>query len=375
MRDHEALRVERVDPDVVVVAASPVVRVGERLAAVPRHAEAHRHEVQTLLVVRCDGEAHVVRRALGHVVVAAHQPPGVAAVVTAVQRGVLILDQRVHGVRVRGGDGDRDLAHQALRVGEPVARETLPGGASVPRDPEAAAGPAAVEMPRLHLELPHAGEQRVGVAGVDGEVRAAGVRVHEQRAGPGPAAVRGAVHATLLLGPVGAPERAHEHDVGARRVDDDARDPPGRIEPHVLPAAARVGGAVHAVAERGHRADEECLARAGPHHVVRRRRESEGPDRLGGLAVEDRLPVHAPVLGLPDPAGRGADVGDEGVARLAHDGDGPVPLGADEAVTQARPQGGVDLLGDQTQGEEREQRDDGADAGHGRRPRVKARSG
>src|SRR5207247_11342772 len=92
---------------------------------------------------------------------------------------------------------------------------SLPGGAPVPRDPEAAAGPAALEMPRLHLELPHPGEQRVGVAGVDGEVRAAGVRVHEQRAGPGPAAVRGAVHATLLLGPVGAPQCAHEHDVGA----------------------------------------------------------------------------------------------------------------------------------------------------------------
>src|SRR5207249_10343406 len=52
------------------------------------------------------------------------------------------------------------------------------------------------------------GEQRIGIPRVDGQIRASGVRVHEQDPGPGLAAVRRAVHAALLLG------RSEERRVG-----------------------------------------------------------------------------------------------------------------------------------------------------------------
>src|SRR6266699_379381 len=71
---------------------------------------------------------------------------------------------------------------------------------------------------------------------------------------------------------------------------------------------------------------------------------AEGADRLSRLAVEHRAPVHTAVLGLPNPARRGANVRDERVPGLAHDGDGAVPFGSDEAVMQPRPQRRIHLL-------------------------------
>ena len=55
-----------------------------------------------------------------------------------------------------------------------------------------------------------------GLCAIDGDVRAAGVLVDEQRALPGLAAVGGAVDAALLLRTVGVAERAGEHDIGIR---------------------------------------------------------------------------------------------------------------------------------------------------------------
>ena len=195
--DQVAVGVQRVHPDVVVVAARPEPRARQRRAAVQRHAEAHRDEVQPVGIVRRHGEAHVIRRALGHVVVAAHEPPGGARVVGAVQRRVRVLHQRVHPVRVGRGDRHRDLSHGVIRLGEPVARQALPRRAAVARHPQPAARPAAFQVPRLDLELPHRGEQDVRVPGVHREVGAAGVRVHRQYAVPRFAPVGRAIHAAV----------------------------------------------------------------------------------------------------------------------------------------------------------------------------------
>ena len=345
VRDHHAVGIRRIDPDVVVVPAGLEARAPERLAAVARHAEPHRDEVEPLLVVGGDREAHVVRRALGHVVVARHHAPIVAAVVAAVQRGIPILDECVDRIGVGRRDRHGDLAEHTLRVGEATTSEALPRDSAVVRRPQPAARPAALQVPRLHLELPHPGEQRVGVAGIDGEVRAAGVRVDEQDAGPGPAAVRSAVHAALLRGAVGAAQRAHEHDVGIRGMDHDAGDSPRRIEAHVQPASPAVRRPVDAVAQRRRRPDEERLARSRPQDVVRRGGDGERADRLCRFAVEHRTPVHAAILGLPDAARRGADISDERVAGFAHRCNGTVAFGPDEAVMQPRPQRRIHLLG------------------------------
>ena len=364
VRHHEAVGIQRIDPDVVVVAAAFVARAGQRAAAVARHAEAHRDEVQPLLVVGRDGEAHVVRRALRHAVIVAHHVPGRAPVIAPIERGILVLDQRVDGVRVRRSDRHCYLAHDVARVGEAVPRDALPRRAAVSRHPQPAPRPAALEVPGLHLELPHAGEYRIRVARIEGEVRAAGVGIDEQHAGPRLAAVGGAVHAAVLGRPVRPSQRAHQHHIGVRGMDHDARDASRAVEPLVLPAAPRVGRAIHPVAQRRGRADEEGLARACPEHVVRRRRQRHRADRLRRLAVEHRAPVHAAVFGLPDAARRGSDVGYQGVAGLSHHRHRAVALGAHEAVPQARPQRGVDLLGSGGGDEQEERCDYGENASH-----------
>jgi len=147
-------------------------------------------------------------------------------------------------------------------------------------------------------------------------------------------------------------------------MDHDPRDPPSGVEPLVLPAAAAVGGAVDAVAERRRGADEERLARACPEDVVRRRRQRERADRLRRLAIEHGLPTHPAVFGLPDAARGGADVGNEGVARFADHRDGAVTFGADEAVAQVGPEGSVRLLGAGHGNEPEKKRGGGAKTGH-----------
>src|SRR4051794_39716720 len=98
----------------------------------------------------------------------------------------------------------------------------------------------------MELDLPHAREQDARIARVHRDLRTPGVLVDEQRALPGRAAVDGAEHAALLLRTVGRAERAREDDLRIHRVDDDAAEPAGLLEPAVGPRLARVSGLVDA---------------------------------------------------------------------------------------------------------------------------------
>src|SRR5260370_14761141 len=134
--------------------------------------------------------------------------------------------------------------------------EALPRDASVDRLEQAAAGPPARPAPRVNLELPHTGEKHARIARVHGDVGAAGVLVNEQRALPALAAVGGAKDAALLLRAVRMPQRAREHDVRIARIDADAADTRGPIEPQMDPRLARVGRKEDADANRDVAADE-----------------------------------------------------------------------------------------------------------------------
>ena len=123
VRHDHAVRVGRVDPDVVVIAAGRLVARHERqrLAAVDRARERRREEVRLVLVVRGDRHARVVVRAPHRQVVVADHVPALAAVVAAEhlagvrllavpRRAVAGLDERVDAVGVRVRDRDGDLA-------------------------------------------------------------------------------------------------------------------------------------------------------------------------------------------------------------------------------------------------------------------------
>src|SRR5262249_44202474 len=237
-----------------------------------------------------------------------HHLPAVAAIVGAEQltalgllafprQAITGLDRGVDAVRIRLRDRRHDLADRFGR--QAVAGELLPGRAAVARHEQAAAGSAALAAPGVDLQLPHAGEENPRIARIHRQLGAAGVLVDEQRALPRRAAVGGAEDAALGLRPIGVAQRAREHHLRVRRIDDDATDAPGLVEPHVLPRLPGLGRLVDAVADRDVAADP-CLAGPGPDDVGIGRRDREGANRLHRLRVEYVLPVHAAVGGFGD---------------------------------------------------------------------------
>ena len=335
----DAVRVLGVHPDIVVVAAGPVRGLHQRAAAVHRGREEHRGEVEAVGVCRVHREADIVGSALGQVVVGEHQPPGVAGVVGTVEAGALVLEERVPAVGVARGDLRGDLAHRMVfPAGEAAAAvgtgEAFPGVAPVERPVEAAAGAAAPQAVGVDPQLPHPGQQPVGVAAVEGQVGAAGVVVHGEHLLPVGAAVGRAVHAALRLRGVGVAQGAGVHPVRVGGMDQNAGDAAGGFEPPVVERAAPVGGAVDAVPHGERRADDEGLAGPGPDLGRVAGGDREGADRGGLLVVEDRLPGDPAVAGAPETPGSGAE---ESEVRVAGDADGgaePVPVGADMAPLQ-----------------------------------------
>src|SRR5262249_55876440 len=151
--------------------------------------------------------------------------------------------------------------------------------------------------------LPQGGEEHARVARVEADVDGAGVGVLAEHLLPGLAAVGGAVDAALGVGAEGVAQDRGVGDVGVMRVDDELADLPG-LPPDVLPGLAAVGALVEAVAG-GDVAADVGLAGADVDDVRVGRGHGQGAGGGGGLVVEDRAPVDAAVVGLPDAAGGG----------------------------------------------------------------------
>ena len=182
------------------------------------------------------------------------------------------------------------------------------------RKVDAAAVAAAVEIVRLQLDLPRAGDDDVRILLRHLQARATGVLIDEQHVLPGLAAVFAAEHAAFLLRTGGAAERADEHEVFVRRMDDDRADAAGVGKSHLRPRLAGVGRLVDAVAHHVHVADRPGFTGAGPHDIRIAWRDRERTDRLRGLVVERRLPRQPAVGGFPHATGRRARVIDAGLA-------------------------------------------------------------
>ena len=319
--DDLAVAVLRVDPHVVVVPHGTLQerrgRGGD--AAVQSGAVGRGQEVGFVGVVGVGLATGVVRRAARQVAVVAGQLPLAAAVVGAPQlaavgvaalpgHAVAGLDEGVDPVRVVGAHAQRDLAD--LAGGQAVPFQPRPRRAAVAGDVDRAAGAAGGARPGADGDLPHAGEEGAGVGRIDHQVAGAGLLVHEEHVLPGDAAVERAVDAALGLGRVAVADRRRVDDVRVGRVHDDAADPARSLQPHVGPRLAGVQRLPDAVADRHVGADER-LAGPGPHDVGVRRRHGHFPDRVDRLVVEDRTPVDAAVLRLPQPArGRAGVVGE-----------------------------------------------------------------
>src|SRR5262249_16418342 len=157
--------------------------------------------------------------------------------------------------------------------------------------------------PALATEVPHAGEEDVGVLRIHREARAARretLALEDMR--PPLASVGRLVDAAIRAVAPELAGNAGVDDVAVLRVNEDADDALRLGEPHVLPRRAAVGRLVDAVTDR-HRVARPRLARADPHRVVTRRIDSDRANRLDLLVIEDRLERRRAVDRLPDATG------------------------------------------------------------------------
>ena len=208
-------------------------------------------------------------------------------------------DHRVNHLRITRGD--RDVGFEYLRQ---AIRELRPRRATVRRLVDSAgAGPRRVGPERgvlieRRLLLPQRGVHRVGICGIDPYFVRAGVLVLVQHLLERAAAVRRAKHAALGVRSIGMAERRHEQPVRIGGVDVDVRDHLRVVEPEMRPRAAGVVGAVHPVAG-GEIGPDDPRPGADVDDGGVGRRDRDGPDRAGRLAIEQRLPVRAVVARAP----------------------------------------------------------------------------
>ena len=227
--------------------------------------------------------------------------PALAAVGGAEEAALVLFgfDDRVENVRVLQRVGEADPAD--LSLGQP-GLELAPALAAVDRLVEGRLGTAADQRPDMAPALVRGGVDRVRVARVEQDVGDPGLLADREHPGPGLAEVDALVDAALAAA---APERTvgrHPDDPRVARIDQDAADVLGLLEPHALPRLAAVERAVEAVAV-GDAALVVVLAGADPDDVGVLRVDGQGADRIGAFAVEDRRPGGAGVGRLPDAAG------------------------------------------------------------------------
>src|SRR5579884_1467543 len=294
--DH-APRVVRVNPQVVVVA----VRDGhvlEDLAAVVRAPQADVEHPDGLGVLRIGDDVHVVPGALAQLALLGELVPVLTAVVGAVHRALLALDDGPDAAGPGGRGRHADLAEHAL--GQPVlARDVLPSIAAVARAPQAAALATALQLVRPALSAPRRGVQDPRVLRVHRQVAHADALVDVEHALPRRPAIARAVDAALLAGAVRVAQRRDVDHVRVRGMDADLGDVANLGKAQMLPGRAGVGGLPHAVAVRDVAADGR-LAHADVDHVRVGRGDGDGADRRAlEEAVGDVLPVDAAVGGLP----------------------------------------------------------------------------
>src|SRR5688500_7226491 len=88
----------------------------------------------------------------------------------------------------------------------------------------------------------------IGVRWIEFEIGDAGVLVDRERLGPGGAAVGRAIDAALSARGPQRPFRGNESHITVARIDQDAADVFGLLQPHALPRPPRVAALVDTVA-------------------------------------------------------------------------------------------------------------------------------
>ena len=244
--DDQMVRVVGVDPERVILGVYRAEHVPEVLAAIVRNVEAavRPEQVHAVAVSGIGANLAVVHRAR---IQRGPLLPCLPAVGAAIHAAVAAgrLDRRVDDAWIAVKDVEADASLLARRQ---AGGELRPGGAAVARAIDPAAGPAAVESPRLALPLIHRGEEGFRIAWIDHEVGRAGVVVHVEDLPPRLPAVGRLEDAALIVRSPQVADCSDIDDVRMLGMNDDPADVACIGEARGLPGAAGIQRAIHAVA-------------------------------------------------------------------------------------------------------------------------------
>src|SRR6185312_6103269 len=301
----KAVRVLRIDPDVVRIAAPR--HCLERLTAVLRLPEA---AVGNQYLIRIPGghlDVDVVAGAADECSLPVHILPCASGVIGS-PHGSLIsgLYQCIDAIRIGRRNGDVDLAERRLRKAR--IGELAPRVATIARHVEPARWTTAQHYPGVHHDLPHSGEHDVRIVRIHRQPGASRAIVDEQHACPRLAPISRAIHSALLLRTGRASERADEYDVRVGRIDYDPANSPRLAQAHVLPRLACIRGLVNPVTHDVRIANRPRLAGPGPYGAGFRRSSGERTDRLNVHTVKHWHEGATTIARLPHTARRRAHV-------------------------------------------------------------------
>ena len=307
IRDHEMRRIGGVDPQVMEVTVRPVADRGERLALIGRPEERGVLRIDHVGILVVGEHMRVVERALTDRPVLVHQGPGRARIVALVEAALVVLDERVDTVGVRGRERDADPPDQSSR--EPrVARDLLPRLAAVGALEESRPRAAGRHLILLAVCLPERSVEHVGIRAIDRDVDRPRPLVTKEHATPVLAAIGRLEHATLRARHTVLAEARDVDDVRIGRVDADLGDAMRLRESDMGPVLPGISGAIHTVAGHDVAADRR-LAHADVHEVGVRLTHRDRAHRCRpDLTVRDGEPGVAAVHRLPKAAAGGTEV-------------------------------------------------------------------
>ena len=296
----------------------------EALARVLAHDERAVSLEKAVRILRIDDQVREVKRTPNHPVALVAFVPGRAAIIRNEERAVGRFDEAINALRIRRRDRDRETAVRFLRKTFAVFRRDFgPGRAAIGRTEEAAGRrrvrsvAAGAERPAFAAEIPHRGEEHIGIRRIHRDRRATGRKIAAlQDQIPGVAAIGRLIE--TAIGRI-APERAGHgrvNGVAVLRADDDFRDALGVRQTDARPGFAAISRTVDAVADRDAVARPR-FAGADPDVLRVLRIKRDRADRLHRLLVEDWFESRPAVFGFPDAAAGRADKDRELAVRLA----------------------------------------------------------
>ena len=212
------------------------------------------------------------------------------------------IDPGIHAIRIASRNGRTDAADTFGFTGQSFGK-LMPGGATVGGFVETASwsGVAAAGRPRRTARSPHAGEDHLRVAGIEGEVHAADVVILVENFLEGLTAVERPEDTALRVRSVGMPLDRDEEAIGVFGIDDDGCDLLRVAQSEMLPGAARVGRLVDAVAY-GEIGPAQAFTAADIDRIGIRWSNGQRSDRTCWLVIENWIPGAAEVRRLPNPA-------------------------------------------------------------------------